>query len=312
MTGASNPAPGWYDDGSTTGVVRWFDGAGWTEQTRPVAAAPGYPRALDAAAAVVTQDARFAVVPQAPDPRFAVEAGPGAYGQPVGFGQASAPGFGQVSGYGIGQPPGPGFGQAPAYGPSYGGGFVGQAPFYDEAAIRRARRRIVRDVTWGLVWLVGGAVLAFLHVHALRSGGSTAHVPFLTTGGITVGIVSFVRATRAYRAMVQLGGEPWTPALRLTISLVAGAALLVSAAGTVIAWTGGTPGPPVVGSCWNAYGNNTFGQVLCSAPHTYEATGETSDPQGADCPPSTTVLTRLTQGSTGYLCLGPAGDAAAS
>lgn len=52
VTSAADPDPGWYDDGVTPHVQRWFDGTDWTEHTRPLpeavrppapAAAPSVP-----------------------------------------------------------------------------------------------------------------------------------------------------------------------------------------------------------------------------------------------------------------------------
>ena len=106
--------------------------------------------------------------------------------------------------------------------------------------------------------------------------------------------------------MVEAGGDPWTPALRVVVSLVAGAALLVSGVGTFKAWTVDTPGAATAGSCWKESSGDEFDQVLCSAPHGYEAVATTVDPEGADCPASTTVLMELTQGGRGFLCLAPA------
>lgn len=96
--------PGWYQDGVTPGVERWFDGRAWTEHTRPLTATP--PAAPAAGAAATTAPAAGATsagwAPQGPPPEptavVGYGAGTGAAGYGAGYGAAS----GYVSGFGSG------------------------------------------------------------------------------------------------------------------------------------------------------------------------------------------------------------------
>lgn len=48
------PPPGWYPDPWSPGVVRWFDGADWTDRAAPVAMAGGYGDRYDSTKATST------------------------------------------------------------------------------------------------------------------------------------------------------------------------------------------------------------------------------------------------------------------
>ncbi|QGQ18067.1 DUF2510 domain-containing protein [Cellulomonas sp. JZ18] len=77
MTTSDGPGPGWYDDGVTPDVERWFDGHGWTEHTRPLPA----PAAPPAPPAPVVGGTTWA--PAGPVLADVAAAAPGAHAAPA-------------------------------------------------------------------------------------------------------------------------------------------------------------------------------------------------------------------------------------
>ncbi len=211
VTGAQGVAAGWYDDGSTAGVVRWFDGASWTEQTRPVA------RAVSSEPAAYSPVPTHAPGQVAPTADFGVGrfVGGGAYG-------GASTGFGQQP-YG-----GVGLGGAVGFAGGIAPGFVGAS--VDQRALDKLRRRVAREFWFGVGFLLLGAVIATWVSAAMNASGGygTPGRHYITTAGIVSGLVSFYRARKNYTVLLENGGQPWSSS-GSTLAVVGGSAAVLVA-----------------------------------------------------------------------------------
>ncbi|MET0787670.1 MAG: DUF2510 domain-containing protein [Cellulomonas sp.] len=270
MTEATTYPPGWYDDRVTPGVVRWFDGVGWTETTRPLA-------------------------PPAPAPQPVT-----AYGQPVGFG---APSSGHPSFGGSGTT---GFAGSAGFAGSTGlAGSTGYG--VDQAAIRSARRHLFSSLTIGTAALVVGGALALFRARAIELGLTDNSGHYVTTGGLITAAAAYVRSVRAYRVMVGQGGPPWSTGGKVATFAVAGLSVVLAVVGVVeVNRAGSLPpmGPAVAGSCW-AGSDTLVQQVRCSEPHQYVGTQVVLDSAGTQCPAQTASVLNLDDGTGFYLCIAP-------
>lgn len=329
---------GWYDDGSTPGVQRWYDGTAWTEHLRPVAAAPAVapavapggqwsPGAVDPSLALAPVAAELPApgwAGQQPAPaegriRMFGDPAPtddrsgartaGGYGAPVGYDLPApgAPGYGVPVGFGPPANGAPAYGQPafgqPAYGRPASGGFgLPGAPVDDVAG--HLRHGAVAQFWIGLgVMIVGGLT-------GLWADGS--HGGVVWTGGIVTGAILLVRAGMAYRSSRAAGGEALGGAGVTLAVLGVLVAAAVGVSGLVTYTTGRSPlNPmpgPVAGSCYRAMGEDAATEVRCTGVHDFRARIATTDP--AMCQTATETVLRLEDGT--YLCLVPEPAAAGS
>jgi len=226
-------------------------------------------------------------------------------GQVAQYGGQVAPYGGQVGQYGGQVAPYQAFGGPMA--PGQYGGYGGYgAPIGGYPDVRKLRNRVIRDLVFGICWLVIGGGIALVRAWAMRAGygGSGSHL--IVTGGLIAGVLAFVRAVRAYRVMVEQGGQRWSPAGRNAAVVGASLALIFSLTGVVQVWQASAlpdMGDRVAGSCWTEHADATLWQVRCTEDHEYIATAMVADATGATCPEGSANVLDLADGTGNYLCL---------
>lgn len=163
MTTPDGPAAGWYDDGATAGVERWFDGTAWTEHTRPVPT-PSVPTPAVAAGTVWQPGAQVGgwTAPAqalAPAPPVAPPAAP-AWGGGVAAGSAPAGGWPGA--------PGASWGAAGGAGAAWS---AGPAPTAYAAWWSRVLAYVIDALVMGVPYGVGYAVAMATAVPGVDASG---------------------------------------------------------------------------------------------------------------------------------------------
>jgi hypothetical protein len=318
MTGGQSVDAGWYGDGVTAGVERWFDGTGWTDHTRPVPASPppvsyepeqsvrtfspathssssftpGAVAPVLSASAVASPADNASWAPTAP--RTASPQAPGGGVVPYGGG-----GF-DGSGSGFGQPFGAGSPQFGSGGVGSGYGFGTSALPGEVIGVDKQNRTVITCFWFGVGLLVFGALIA---PWAWSASGRGPTKLILVTA--VLGPWLFWQARKSYKELLQMGGEPW-PASRSALAVVGGSlAVLLYVVSSFHALTSeGSPGlgPRDAGSCWKEAGGSAW-QVACDKPHDYVASALVTDQLPCPSPDDTRLALDGSGGST--LCLAP-------
>ncbi|WP_028050375.1 DUF2510 domain-containing protein [Cellulomonas sp. URHD0024] len=307
MAGEQGISPGWYDDGATAAVVRWFDGSRWTEHTRPAPTMPVAPAPSHAFQPVPATTQTFLPGPASspvhrPEERRSPASSPVQSAFPT-FGEAPGSPLGAAFGGGTFGSPAQGYG-SPAFG-GFGAG-AGSGPWSrglaNQAEAAKVRRRVTQELWLGIGSLLLGIVVAAW----LTSAGAPTIVRYLPRAAAFAGFFMLRSCRKSYKQMVELGGRPWSSG-QIALAVVAGSTAVLVYVSTIIAvvvaGTGSARlGPEGAGSCWRETAKVAT-HVSCDKPHDYVGVQVVTDK--SQCPAEARAVMPRDDGTGTLLCMAP-------